>query len=215
MLSKVAFLAELDRVLCEGAVWMFPHLHNALQANPACGVPLSPRGWDQLLDFAPHRIVSEPSLLHDFVVDDACDLSRQQGEDALDICAALGSVISRSDGLWRRFDGLSSALAANLETFDWNPIWKFEHANGRIKARPGWPTEAMRDECVASFDVLPHELDLMPRYRCPRQTRINSRGCNGDSGDGPEVCYRVVVPRICGSAFAALDWKLKITMDRR
>jgi SAM-dependent methyltransferase len=55
--SKVALLSELDRVLDPQALWLFPHLHNALQPNPAPGVPVAPEEWARLLSFLPHRIL--------------------------------------------------------------------------------------------------------------------------------------------------------------
>jgi SAM-dependent methyltransferase len=157
--SKVALLRELDRVLLPQALWLFPHLHNALQPNPAPGVPVAPDEWERLLAFIPHRILSEGEVLESFVRRDAVDLRDQRPLSELSSAAALAAVATRQDGFWRLHEGLSSILSSSGGDLMWNPIYAVTTDGANVHLTSRWPSDAMRQECQAAAKILPESFD--------------------------------------------------------
>jgi len=188
--SKVAILKELDRVLRRDSLWLFPHMHNALQSNVAPGVPLSPDGWERLLEFIPHRIVPESTLIHGFANDDACDLGPVASLALLNGSPSLASVATRREGAWCRHEGLSAVLTAPPGLLAFNPIFEVDTSGAGARLTARWPSNALREECALARTVLPDELILDER-------QVSRAGLSGVTPSVPsslrELARRFVV----------------------
>lgn len=158
--SKVALLAELDRVLECDALWLFPHMHNARQVNVAPGVPLGPDGWQRLLSALPNRVVAESDLLAGFAGQDACDLRSAVPMEHLEASASLAAVATRRVGFFRRHEGLADTIAAAGEALALNPLWRVTASAAGLHMAAHWPSEELRQECALARTVLPESLGL-------------------------------------------------------
>lgn len=187
--SKVALLRQLDRVLEPQALWLFPHLHNALQPNPAPGVPVAPEEWARLLSFLPHRILSEGDVIETFVQQDAIDLQSQRPLSDLQGASALAAVATRRDGFWRLHEACSSTLSASGQDLTWNPIFEATSDGAEVHLVSRWPSAAMQQECQAAARILPERLN------CPAVTTTARRdaGSLGSASPLRELIRRFVL----------------------
>lgn len=185
--SKVALLAELDRVLEHDALWLFPHMHNARQTNVAPGVPLDSDGWQRLLAFLPGRVVAESGLLAGFAAHDACDLGSVVPAERLAASASLAAVATRRQGFLRLHEGLAETIAAAGEALALNPLWRAERSGDSLKMTAHWPSEELRQECALARTVLPESLTL--------DREQTSRAGIGDRGQLDPAFQRELIRR--------------------
>ena len=159
--GKVGLLAELDRILHDDALWLFPHLHNALRNNTAPGTPLAPEGWARILDFLPHRIFTEEGLLTDFIERDTCDLSQRVDIADLGHARSLAAIATRRQDFWRSYDNLvrnNHDLPGKLSL---NPLLETVTVGAdTVELIPQWPTAEMQRECGASVEVFQERISL-------------------------------------------------------
>lgn len=158
--SKAALLKELDRVLRRDAIWLFPHLHNALQKNVAPGVPLAPAGWRRLFAFIPNRLLPESDLIAGFSRFDECDLACETGSEQLDVSPTLAAVATRREGFWHVRQGLSQIIAEGADKLGVNPLLQLDWSAARLQMTAGWPSEGLREECTLAGIALPESLIL-------------------------------------------------------
>ncbi|MEX2219435.1 MAG: class I SAM-dependent methyltransferase [Phycisphaerales bacterium] len=166
MRSKVAVAREMRRVAKADALWLLPHLHNALGWNPSAGYPLAP--GEYLRVFAPLgvRLWPQGEVLERFAREQAVDLSRAAEPGALEKADAL-AMVAGPESLWRRHE-LAEGYFRLGPDLGLNPLLR-RAADGAGDARgasglyrPEWPSEELRAECLDGAGVIPASVRVDP-----------------------------------------------------
>lgn len=158
--SKKALLKELDRILEENGLWLFPHLHNALGTNVSPGVPLSPAGYRECFDFLPMRIYAESEVLRRFMKDEETDLSKSASPETLNQAPVLSLVASRNDNLWRNHAAVKDRLLQIRSNLIINPIYRRNGEGNSLHLRMAWPSPTLERECETVKEFLPQTCDI-------------------------------------------------------
>jgi SAM-dependent methyltransferase len=157
--SKRATVQELRRVAMGDALWLFPHLHNALQENVTPGVPLAPEKYLELFEFAAPRIFDEMALLQEIVETQRLDLRAAADPQVLRRANAL-SLIGGGTDTWRVYTAHFHRVARRQDALAFNPIYAHKPTTGGLSLNIEWPNPVMRRECGAVEAVLPRALDV-------------------------------------------------------
>jgi SAM-dependent methyltransferase len=165
--SKRAIVTELRRVAKTGALWLFPHLHNALEENVTAGIPLSPENYARCFEFLRPMLFDEADLLR-HVCDDGfttrraakslSDLSKAQT-----VALVAGGAVDTLPG-----QDLSSWICRKRSSLRINPIYKSRWTGTTLRLELHWPNDVLHRECQAVESILPrtcevtrNELDLL------------------------------------------------------
>lgn len=160
--AKWALTRELDRVVDERGMWIFPHLHNAAVQNISPGIPLRPEEWSRMLDFAGGGVLQDESqVLDDFMVRHVLDLTDPPTPPALARAPNLAMYGTRRTDLARRFD-IGRRLVDNtrIERLGVNPIYAITVERSVVKLRVAWPDQQLERECADIVPYLPDEIEL-------------------------------------------------------
>jgi SAM-dependent methyltransferase len=157
---KASLIRDVARVAKDDALWLFPHLHNALQRNPSAGIPLSPQDYSRCFRLASPRLFAERELLTGLTRSDALDLRQEPSAEALAASPALSVVGSRREGTWRLYERASGALIRASAPPVINPIYRVREEGDRLTLQMEWPDEQMRRECIMLEELLPLEVTL-------------------------------------------------------
>lgn len=152
--SKMAIVAELKRVLKPEALWLFPHLHNALQHNITAGTPLSPERYLACFDSLDPRLFDETTILQGLSQRHTLDLRAQLTPGELEKSPNL-TLIAGAQNFWREHRLFPSAFCRHQSRLALNPIYAWEMRQDRLEGTLTWPNEVMRDECHGVEAVLP------------------------------------------------------------
>lgn len=152
--SKKAIVAELQRVLKPEALWLFPHLHNALQQNVTAGIPLSPDHYLDCFGFLEPRLFDETTMLHRFTRQHTFDLRQQLPLVALEKSQNLMLIAGPQD-LWREHHQFPSAFCEHQSRLVLNPIYRARRQGDNLQCSLTWPNQVMRKECCGAEAVLP------------------------------------------------------------
>lgn len=158
--SKVALLAELDRVLNSSGLWLFPHLHNAKAHNVSAGLPLAYKDYSRCFDFIEHRILSEAEVLRGFMTDHSLDLGVAPTADRLKEENAFIIVASRRSDLWRKHRNIASLLWRRSEALAINPIYRVTDNGEKVRLEMNWPNAILESECAVVKEYLPEECEI-------------------------------------------------------
>jgi SAM-dependent methyltransferase len=157
--SKRAILAELKRVARPQALWLFPHLHNALQANITAGVPLSPEKYLECFSALDARLFDETEIIRGLSERHTLELERQLSIPELNKAQTL-TLIGGTPELWRGHHGFPSALCKNRERLVINPIYRQSWQSNNLELNLTWPNDVMREECSGAEAFLPCQFRL-------------------------------------------------------
>jgi SAM-dependent methyltransferase len=160
--SKVALGKETVRVGADDALFLFPHLHNALQHNIHAGIPLAPEAYRNCFGALPCRLYDEALVLRDFVNQGSLALDRTGTPETLAQAQSLGLVGTRRDGFWHRRDDLVRRLCERPTQLIPNPLYRIEPGPDGIDLRSQWPDPALETECAPVKAYLPEALRLEP-----------------------------------------------------
>lgn len=155
--GKRELVARLRRVARDDALWLVPHLHNALRDNPTPGWPMRPDELDELFGFVGRRVLDERALLARFAEDCTIDLSVQPGPEAVESAAAWSVIGSPRETLWRAHD-LSDAWLGGTDGLRLNPIYRRVGGGNEEVYRIAWPNPHFESECRHVTAVLPEEV---------------------------------------------------------
>ena len=75
--SKMALLAQIDRIVSTEGPWLFAHMHNGACENLNPGTPLGVSGYRKRFAFGEQCLLAEAEILRQFCADGALDLSAQ------------------------------------------------------------------------------------------------------------------------------------------
>jgi SAM-dependent methyltransferase len=157
--SKRAIVAELQRVLKPEALWLFPHLHNALQQNITAGVPLSPAHYLDCFGFLKPRLFDEAAILNGLARQQGFDLRMQSPIVELEMSQNL-TLIAGPQDLWREHHLFPSAFCKQQSRLVLNPIYRTRSQADKLECTLTWPNQVMRNECCGAEAVLPATCQL-------------------------------------------------------
>ncbi|HEY5705656.1 MAG TPA: class I SAM-dependent methyltransferase [Terrimicrobiaceae bacterium] len=157
--SKKAIVAELKRVSKPGALWLFPHLHNALQQNMVAGLPLSPDGYLECFSCASPRLFDETEILHGLSKKYQFDLSRNSSVSELNNSQTL-TLIGGDEDLWRVHNRFPASFCEKRSSLVINPIYHNTPTENTVERTLRWPNEVMRRECRGAEAILPGSCHL-------------------------------------------------------
>ena len=121
--SKRALIKELSRSTTEPAIWLFPHLHNALEKNFSPGCPLRPEEYQRCFEPLRLRMLVELDVLRDFVRERRLNLSQSPSKSELDKAPVLSVVASRRPDLWHVHHDVATLLEQQRRNVMFNPIY--------------------------------------------------------------------------------------------
>jgi SAM-dependent methyltransferase len=160
--TKKAIVRELSRVADADALWLFPHLHNALQHNVVAGIPMSPEGYLNLFDLPNARLFAEGDVLGGLTERQVLDLRGTTRGARLDAAPTL-VLVAGGDDLWRVHDQFPMALCRDRSRLTINPIYRHHETGDGLELVLTWPNPYIRQECVAA------EAILQKHYRLSRE----------------------------------------------
>jgi SAM-dependent methyltransferase len=161
--SKVALLAEADRVLGPNACWAFAHMHNAARHNVNPGTPLTAAAYTARFKFGKQRLVPESHLTEQIRADGRIDLSLPSHSEALESSDALTLFGGRDDMLWRAQTALHAMLARRPDLLALNPLYRVTPVTDGIVGTVAWPSESLRRECTKTGALLHDRIELSQR----------------------------------------------------
>jgi SAM-dependent methyltransferase len=183
--SKRTVVSELRRVVRSGGLWLFPHLHNALQENITPGFPLPPDKYLEMFEFASPRLYDEMMLLDGLVRRGTLDLGTATQPDAVRRANAL-SLLGGGAALWGVHEGPFEPLARRPSGLAFNPIYARTANAGDIRLELRWPNRVMEQECKSVEAILPHAVDV---------SRAELRELEGDTPLVPGSTVRRLLTR--------------------
>jgi SAM-dependent methyltransferase len=152
--SKKAILAEMKRIAKPDALWLFPHLHNALQENITAGVSLSPETYLKCFNFLDVRLFDEAALVRDFTRNRVLDLSKAATLSELNESPTL-TLMAGLPNLWSRHQGFPDLLRKRAKLFTINPIYRKRWVGEELELELAWPNEVLKTECAGVTEILP------------------------------------------------------------
>lgn len=158
--SKIALTRELDRVADHEALWLFPHLHNALAENFNPGIPLSPEQYGRCFAQVPHRIFQEGQLLSDFYREGALHLDRVPVTDEIAQAQNLTLIATRRPDFWRARTDLAQRLTVHPAQLLVNPIYRVQSGDDITRLTLSWPSTRLREECREVEGYLPNSCEI-------------------------------------------------------
>jgi len=160
--SKQAIVAELKRVVKPEALWLFPHLHNALQHNITAGIPLSPERYLACFDSHDARLFDETTILHGLSQRRTLDLQAELTRGELEKSPNL-TLVAGAQSLWREHRLFPSAFCRQQSRLALNPIYAWKSRQDHLEGALIWPNEVMKEECRGVEAVLPATCRLNKR----------------------------------------------------
>jgi hypothetical protein len=179
--SKVALIKELSRTAAKQAIWLFPHMHNALGSNFSPGCPLAPEQYKRCFDGVPLRMLVELDVLRDFARERRLDLSQSRSGAELDQAPVLSVVAGRRPDLWRVHRDVAAPLERQRSSLSLNPIYRVTGEGRSIRLRMEWPSTGLETECGLVREFMPQECDIDRAL----WTRLKSKTLNQD--DDPQI----------------------------
>ena len=159
--SKWALLRELDRVVSDDGVWMFPHLHNAEAVNPSPGIPLDAVNYLRVFASIEAVMFDEASVLDEFMSDQTFRTTNAPSVARLREAAVFSLVGSRHGNLEPRYDLAGriddTAAAASIGV---NPIYRMSSHGGTAHLDMDWPDGQLEFESCAIRSYLPDHLEV-------------------------------------------------------
>jgi SAM-dependent methyltransferase len=156
--SKVALVAELERVVARRGPWLLPHLHNAGRENPNPGLPLTAEDYLRCFERQEPRLFDEARILADFAAEGVLDL---QGAAApRDETPVLTLVAGRDHTLFTRHHGLVDRLLARPGLLRLNPIFTADRRGPEVRLKLCWPDRELQGECEGVARYLPPQVEV-------------------------------------------------------
>jgi SAM-dependent methyltransferase/uncharacterized protein YbaR (Trm112 family) len=159
--AKWALARELDRVVDETGVWIFPHLHNAAVSNVSPGIPLRAEDYLRMFGSIDSFVLDEATVLRQFIDDHILDLTDVPRVHDLSGAPVFSLVGSRRVDVRRRYDiGRRMIGGGDRAELGVNPIYRVTREASTVRLDMAWPDPGLERECAAIRDHLPEHLDL-------------------------------------------------------
>jgi SAM-dependent methyltransferase len=157
--AKQAIVAELRRVAKADALWLFPHLHNALAENVTPGIPLAPEHYARCFEFVDPVLFDEADLHEGLANRGHTDPIRPRRPDDLSGAKSLALLGGATEALRERTP-LSSWLRSDTSTLTINPIYQGEWRGDRLSLKMRWPNPVLHRECREVEAILPASIEV-------------------------------------------------------
>lgn len=158
--SKLALACELDRVVDNKGMWLFPHLHNADGNNLSPGIPLPVAHYLRCFSRVDARVFSEKKILGDFMnrqtLDLSCCLDKKEWENT-DVLCLIGS---RERIPWSEYEHTGRLISRAVSTLTVNPIYRQQMTGNRIRLQIHWPNPSLEVECESIKNFLPATCEI-------------------------------------------------------
>ena len=158
--AKAAIIAELQRVVRDDGLWVFPHLHNALQTNFTAGIPLSPEDYARIFSAVAPRLFAERDLLRALSTQQPIDWSMRHSLGDLESAPALTLIGGPAQTFGIQRDPLA-AFCRPPSRLAINPIYRVTRQGDNAKLELNWPQATIRAECGSIEAYLPTTFSLL------------------------------------------------------
>ena len=152
--AKIAIISELKRVIAGRGIWIFPHLHNALQSNITAGIPLSPEDYLRLFSGIEPKLFSELEVLRALSSNLSFDWCTGKSAEELQDAPAL-TLVAGSEEQFGTKPAPLSAFCRQPDRLAINPIYSVVRKGSKAFLTLKWPDEMFRNECKSVEDYLP------------------------------------------------------------
>lgn len=158
--SKIALGREILRVATSDALFLFPHLHNALQRNIHPGIPLTAASYQRCFEGIPSIVFDEETVLRGFVNSGELALDHAEPAQRIERASSFALVATRREGFWCKREDLAAPLYADATKLIPNPLYALTAGRGFVDLRANWPNTTLEAECRAVKEYLPEALRL-------------------------------------------------------
>jgi SAM-dependent methyltransferase len=126
--SKLSLTQEFNRVSCEKAVMLLPHLHNR-SASPYAK-SLTPQGYRELFR-GETRVIPEQEVIRDYFVNGALDLAKEWSDEELATSEQGVSIVSSADlSVFKRTEDLWDQRIRSVRYPCINPAYRIAGQSG-------------------------------------------------------------------------------------
>lgn len=155
--SHASLAREMERVLSPQGLLLLLHEHSSLYRDYAYGHLLPPSGWARLFQRLPVRVLSEKSVVEDFLSNDMLDLNRESSPADLNRSMALTIVGCRDSSVFRIYRHLWRDMLNNKNNLIINPIYNIRHVSGKLILKLKYPSDYFRREYPLTEKYLPEQ----------------------------------------------------------
>ena len=160
--TKRQFVLDLLRLIDRQhpAAAMISHTHNQCTWTPSHGQPLTPDGYRNLFETLEPRVFGESGLFADVVRGGPLDLSRKDGDKALEAEQALAIIASNDPRVFTPHP-LEPPPARPTGEFHVNPLYAADPGGGAaVRFRLVFPSDDYEQEYGACRQYLPDEVTI-------------------------------------------------------
>jgi hypothetical protein len=147
----------MERVIAPQGLLLLLHEHSSLYRDFAYGHPLPPSGWARLFQSMPVKVLSEKSVVEDFILNDKLDLDRKYSAIDLNTSMALTIVGSRDSSVLKIYRNLWRDILINKRNLIINPIYSIKYNSDKIHLERSFPSDYFRREYPLTEKYLPEK----------------------------------------------------------
>jgi len=138
--ARASLVREFERATSAEGLIALLHVGNALCDNFGGGRPLSPKAWFRLFRNVPMKAFAESNIVHDLMLHDRLDLSKEYTMGELEIANALSLIATSRRDLLRAYEKVSSSFVSFEGTLRFNPAYRLTTRDGLVSLTREWPT---------------------------------------------------------------------------
>ncbi|MDD4650653.1 MAG: class I SAM-dependent methyltransferase [Methanothrix sp.] len=158
--SRASLAKEMERVVSPQGLLLLLHEHSSLYRHYAYGHLLPPSGWARLFQRLPVRVLSEKSVVEDFLSNDLLDLKRESSPADLNRSMALTIVGCRDSSAFRIYRDLWKDILNNKNKLIINPIYNIKQVSGKLILKIKYPSDYFRLEYPLTEKYLPEQCQI-------------------------------------------------------
>jgi hypothetical protein len=158
--SRASLAREMERVVSPQGLLLLLHEHSSLYRDYAYGHLLPPSGWARLFQHLPVRVLSEKSVVEDFLSNDLLDLKRESSTADLNCSMALTIVGCMDSSTFRIYRNLWKDALNNKNNLIINPIYSIKHVSGKLIIKLNYPSDYFRREYPLTEKYLPEQCQI-------------------------------------------------------
>lgn len=155
--SRASLAREMERVISPQGLLLLLHEHSSRYRDFAYGHLLPPSGWARLFQRMPIKVLSEKSVVEDFILKDKLDLDRKYSASDLDTSMALTIVGSRDSSAFRIYRNLWRDILSKKSNLIINPIYSIKYNSDKMSLERNFPSDYFRREYPLTEKYLPEK----------------------------------------------------------
>ena len=144
--SRASLAREMERVISQQGLLLLLHVHSSLYRDYAYGHPLPPSGWARLFQKLSVRVLSEKTIVEDFLSNDMLDLQRESPTADLNCSMAFTIVGCGDSSAFRIYRHLWRDALNDKNNLVINPIYSIKHTSGKLFLKLKYPSDYFRRE---------------------------------------------------------------------